>query len=132
MKLLLSILFLLSNVAHAGYTVECASNDDAYMLKPTGEVTAVPALVKLDLLFDDQGKLSYFSSDSFGCNENANLVRDEPDILLTCEMKMPGFHSKIKYTIDRLVGKFTVTETYDNGTVFVVNGRCQKSKYGGF
>ena len=52
--------------------------------------------------------------------------------MLTCETQMTGFHTKMKYTVNRLVGKFTMSETYDNGNELVVSGRCKKSEYGGF
>jgi hypothetical protein len=132
LKVLLSVLVFLSNSAHAGYTVECASNEDAYIINVTGEVRGADVLVRLDLLFDDEGTLRQFNSDWSGCNENVNLVSDESDILLTCETQMTGWHTKMKYTVDRLVGKFTMSETYDNGNELVVSGRCKRSEYGDF
>ena len=95
MKVLLSVLVFLSNAAHAGYTLECASNEDAYIINVTGEVRGADVLVTLDLVFDDEGTLRQFNSDWSGCNENVNLVSDESYILLTCETQMTGFHTKM-------------------------------------
>jgi len=132
MKVLLSVLVFMSNAAHAGYTVDCASNEDAYIINVTGEVRGADVSLTLDLVFDDEGKLRQFNSNWAGCNENVNLVSDESDILLTCETQLTGWHTKMKYTVNRLVGKFTMSETYDNGNELVVSGRCKRSEYGGF